>query len=1116
MHHTTRPQHIRHHMGHHQQHQGPIHHQHPPPSATAVGMNMGPQQVGGPQQHHMGANVTTAPPPPHGSNPPIGQYIPPHQRNDLNRFSHHNPPRLPQQPMHQQSSQSKLRSNAVNHPNGLLATSSMPPPSQQGQHPQHHQQGQQQSQQSHPKQFHQGGAILPHQGGLSKNQGPLKHTGQPFPHKLSSSSPKKILSHLSHPPPNMGGNQIKPAQFQASNTSPITNGSTINLPSSKPQSNIQKHVTILTKPPPSIPQIPITQPPPQIPQSNAMSIPPPNVVSSTQMQQLQNVQEDSQQHSNIPSSTMQQQQLMEKQQVIQQQQQQKPLKSASAQLQSSHNISNQTTISSTTNSVLVSITHQQTQQTVVVQQQQQQAQAQQTARQGQPLENQSPIVSILQNNTAANKASFCENNVVSSNLTKEISSELNSSDVVSSLNDSLANNKEKTPMCLVNELARYNRIQHQYRLTSETGPAHAKRFTVTLKLGEEEYTAEGLSIKKAQHLAAADAISKTKYQHPPPKSHRLKNKLKAGVGTITPTVELNALAMKLGEPTIYLLDNQSIGDGNVHSNVRCLPSNVGAGQQHVVSSSPMAVAGGQQGPQQPPPYVPHQQTNAPNYFAPNQYQNFNRPNVPNGMYNSTRFPGYYPKRPFIKGPMKFAPNDRMIPYNNTKDPCRVTLVVGSRRFVGVGSSLQAARHDAATRALEVIKPLVNEETSDVSNDTSTEDANSDLKSPISLVHEIALKRNFSVVFEVVSERGPPHMKTFVTKCKVGDIVTEGEGNGKKLSKKRAAMCMLEELRKLPPVSPSRIVQTPAKLKAAQKQRKPQPVKRKSRNIIKEQSQGGEIEEEVNPISKLIQIQQALKEREPVYTVVEERGAPRRREFVIEVSASGRTARGIGTNKKMAKRLAAENLLALLGYNTSTSNVSKDITKLVNNNTTSNNNNIESINENSAQRVKYMENVDPKPAANVGSNNQGRQIVPGIILMQQQQLPQSQQQICGMVPTMKSTPVNGTKLESESAVSTTSSSSSGYSSGGARPKDQLLYLGQLLGFEVQYSDYPKGNHGAYLSIVTLSTDPPQLCHGSGNKIEESQDEASLTALRLLSELGLDNVKPKKSNPEEIKT
>lgn len=43
--------------------------------------------------------------------------------------------------------------------------------------------------------------------------------------------------------------------------------------------------------------------------------------------------------------------------------------------------------------------------------------------------------------------------------------------------------KEKTPMCLVNELARYNQIPHQYRLTHEDGPAHKKVFTVTLKLG---------------------------------------------------------------------------------------------------------------------------------------------------------------------------------------------------------------------------------------------------------------------------------------------------------------------------------------------------------------------------------------------------------------------------------------------------------------------------------------------------------------------------------------------------------------------------------------------------------------------------------------------------------
>lgn len=40
--------------------------------------------------------------------------------------------------------------------------------------------------------------------------------------------------------------------------------------------------------------------------------------------------------------------------------------------------------------------------------------------------------------------------------------------------ENMANPKEKTPMCLVNELARFNRIQPQYKLLNENGPAHAK------------------------------------------------------------------------------------------------------------------------------------------------------------------------------------------------------------------------------------------------------------------------------------------------------------------------------------------------------------------------------------------------------------------------------------------------------------------------------------------------------------------------------------------------------------------------------------------------------------------------------------------------------------------
>ena len=60
----------------------------------------------------------------------------------------------------------------------------------------------------------------------------------------------------------------------------------------------------------------------------------------------------------------------------------------------------------------------------------------------------------------------------------------------------------------------------------------------------------------------------------------------------------------------------------------------------------------------------------------------------------------------------------------------------------------------------------------------------DLKSPISLVHESALKRNNTVHFDIVRETGPPHMRIFITKCIMGDFVTQGEGNGKKVLRNR--------------------------------------------------------------------------------------------------------------------------------------------------------------------------------------------------------------------------------------------------------------------------------------------------------------------------------------------
>ncbi|XP_013771843.1 double-stranded RNA-binding protein Staufen homolog 1-like [Limulus polyphemus] len=74
----------------------------------------------------------------------------------------------------------------------------------------------------------------------------------------------------------------------------------------------------------------------------------------------------------------------------------------------------------------------------------------------------------------------------------------------------------------------------------------------------------------------------------------------------------------------------------------------------------------------------------------------------------------------------------------------------------------------------------------------------------------------------------------------------------------------------------------------------------------------------------------------------------------------------------------------------------------------------------------------------------------------------------------------------------------------RPKQQLMYLADVLGFHVHFRDFPKSNKLEYLSLVSLSTNPPHVSHGAGPTIDASHDQAALSALRSLAELGLDSV------------
>uniref|UniRef100_A0A8C9WAQ2 Double-stranded RNA-binding protein Staufen homolog 2 n=1 Tax=Scleropages formosus TaxID=113540 RepID=A0A8C9WAQ2_SCLFO len=386
-----------------------------------------------------------------------------------------------------------------------------------------------------------------------------------------------------------------------------------------------------------------------------------------------------------------------------------------------------------------------------------------------------------------------------------------SANPLASPQENMANPKEKTPMCLVNELARFNRIQPQYKLLNERGPAHAKIFTVQLTLGDQVWEAEGTSIKKAQHSTASKALAESTLPRPSPRSPKVD--INSNPGSITPTVELNGLAMKRGEPAIY----------------------------RPLDPKPM-----------------------PNYRANYNFR---------GMFNQ-RYHYPVPKIFYVQ------------------------LTVGNNEFIGEGRTRQAARHNAAMKALQVLRnepiPEKPPQNPDERNDASE---NSDAsKSEISLVYEIALKRNLPVIFEVLKESGPPHMKSFLTRVTVGEYTAEGEGNSKKLSKKRAALSVLQDLKKLPCLPP---VEKP-KLR----------YKKRPKTILKT---GPEYGQGMNPISRLAQIQQAKKEKEPEYVLLSERGMPRRREFVMQVKVCDEVATGTGPNKKVSKRNAAEAMLIQLGY-----------------------------------------------------------------------------------------------------------------------------------------------------------------------------------------------------------
>ncbi|XP_024094294.1 double-stranded RNA-binding protein Staufen homolog 1 isoform X1 [Pongo pygmaeus] len=434
---------------------------------------------------------------------------------------------------------------------------------------------------------------------------------------------------------------------------------------------------------------------------------------------------------------------------------------------------------------------------------------------------------------------------------------------------------------------------------------------------------------------------------------------------------------------------------------------------------------------------------------------------------------------------------------------QVELSVGGQQFNGKGKTRQAAKHDAAAKALRILQNEPPPERLENGRESEEENLN---KSEISQVFEIALKRNLPVNFEsfplkqVARESGPPHMKNFVTKVSVGEFVGEGEGKSKKISKKNAAIAVLEELKKLPPLP-------------AVERVKPR-IKKKTKPIVKPQT-SPEYGQGINPISRLAQIQQAKKEKEPEYTLLTERGLPRRREFVMQVKVGNHTAEGTGTNKKVAKRNAAENMLEILGFKVPQAQPTKPALK------SEEKTPIKKPGD--GRKVTFFE---PGSGDENGTSNKEDEF--RMPYLSHQQLPAG---ILPMVPEVaqavgvsqghhtkdftraapnpaKATVTamiarellyGGTSPTAETILK--NNISSGHVPHGPlmRPSEQLDYLSRVQGFQVEYKDFPKNNKNEFVSLINCSSQPPLISHGIGKDVESCHDMAALNILKLLSEL-----------------
>ncbi|KAF7487757.1 Interferon-inducible double-stranded RNA-dependent protein kinase activator A -like protein A [Sarcoptes scabiei] len=209
-----------------------------------------------------------------------------------------------------------------------------------------------------------------------------------------------------------------------------------------------------------------------------------------------------------------------------------------------------------------------------------------------------------------------------------------------------------------------------------------------------------------------------------------------------------------------------------------------------------------------------------------------------------------------------------------------------------------------------------------------------MDTPISLLHLICIHNNTKVDYVLLSREGQVHMPTFTYQVQVNDHCEEASGQSKKKAKHLAAKKMIESL-----MNDSKLIIKDEVKKIFQKLKSTDDDTKSERDrsesiCMKNDSTAGVSRQKTqtenqnddqkcitslgvndlgNPIGKLQEICMKKHWYPPLYEPIGSSGSPHERLFTFEcrIENMGISQKGNGKSKKIAKREAAEKMLAFL-------------------------------------------------------------------------------------------------------------------------------------------------------------------------------------------------------------